>query len=525
MGTIAVDRSAPPPSGEIHPFHFPGFVRRRLASGVAAYAARLPGVPLMSVELLAAAGAQHDPAGREGLATLTAGLLDEGAAGRSAMEIADGIERLGGQLFTGADWDSGYAGLLMLSRHLEAGMRLLAEVATAPSFPEAEVDRLRRQRLVELLRRRHQPSAIADEQLAAAIYEGTVYAHSPLGTEAAISTLGRDDVLGFYQRRYRLPETMLIAVSDLEPERLLAAVDAALAAATRSAGSPAGAADAAGTDGAAGAAGANHGDGAGVAFAAGLLGGTEAIRRAEHAGRVEPSAGAYADDDAAGAGPRGVPPWGPPDIHPEPLPGPRVVVVDRPGAAQTELRLGHASVPRAHPDVSALTFLNVLLGGKFTSRINLNLRERHGFTYGAASRFSGRLGPGPFVVSAAVATESTGAAVREVLSELRRIRDEPVTREEMDETRSYILGVFPYTVQGIGDVARRLADLAVYGLPDDYYDRYLRAIAMLSREALLEVARRHLDPDRLAIVAVGPADRLRPQLEDLGEVAVRPARP
>jgi len=457
MTATAIDRSAPPPSGEVHPFHFPRFVRGTLPSGVSAYAARLPGVPLASVELLAAAGAQHDPAGREGLATLTAALLDEGAAGRDVMEIAGSIERLGGQIGTGADWDSGYIGIFILSRHLEAGLRLVSEVATAPTFPEAEVERLRRQRLTELLRRRHQPAAVADEQLAAAIYQDTVYAHSPLGTEAALSSLRRDEILDFYRRRYRLPEAILIAVSDLDPETLLTAAGAALAAApTGSTGAGEGASE-------------------------------------------------------------------PPDIRPAPLPGLRIVVVDRAGAAQTELRLGHASVPRAHPDFITLAFLNTLLGGKFTSRINLNLRERHGYTYGAASRFSGRLGPGPFVVSAAVATESTGAAAREVLSELRRIRDEPVTRDEMEETRSYMLGVFPYTVQSMGDLARRLADIAVYGLPDDYFDRYLRAIASLSRADVQEAARRHLDPDRLAIVAVGPADRLRGQLEGLGEVTVRSA--
>jgi zinc protease len=455
MTATAIDRSAPPPSGEVHPFHFPRFVRGTLPSGVSAYAARLPGVPLASVELLTAAGAQHDPASREGLATLTAALLDEGAAGRDAMEIAGSIERLGGQIGTGADWDSGYVGILTLSRHLEAGLRLVSEVATAPTFPEAEVERLRRQRLTELLRRRHQPAAVADEQLAAAIYQDTVYAHSPLGTEAALSSLRRDEILDFYRRWYRLPGAILIAVSDLDPETLLTAAGAALAAAPT------------GSTGA--------GEGA----------------------------------------------WAPPDIRPAPLPGLRIVVVDRAGAAQTELRLGHASVPRAHPDFITLAFLNTLLGGKFTSRINLNLRERHGYTYGAATRFSGRLGPGPFVVSAAVATESTGAAAREVLSELRRIRDEPVTSDEMEETRSYMLGVFPYTVQSMGDLARRLADIAVYGLPDDYFDRYLRAIASLSRADVQEAARRHLDPDRLAIVAVGPADPLRGQLEGLGEVAVR----
>jgi zinc protease len=475
MRSLAVDRSAPPPQGEVHPFHFPAFVRRRLPSGVLAYVAQLPGVPLLSVELVEPAGAQYDPPGSAGLATLTAALLDEGAAGHSAMEIADSVERLGGQIGTGADWDVGYGGVLLLSRHVEAGLRLLAEVMTAPSFPGPEVERLRRLRLTELLRRRHQPAAVADEQLAAAIYHGTVYGVSPLGTEATLSSLSRDEIVDFYRRRYRLPAGMLIAVSDLDPERLLAAAGAAQEEAAVAPGA------------------AQHGAGAEMGKAEGA-------------------------DSASGTGLRRA---DLPDIRPEPLPGLRIVVVDRPGAVQTELRLGHASVPRAHPDFTTLTFLNTLLGGKFTSRINLNLRERHGYTYGAASRFSGRLGPGPFVVSAAVATESAGAAAREVLFELRRIREELVGEVEMEETRSYMLGVFPYTVQSVADLAKRLADLAVHGLPDDHYDRYLHAIASLTRDDVQQAAFRHLSPDRLAIVAVGPAEALRSQLEGLGEVVTR----
>jgi zinc protease len=199
--------------------------------------------------------------------------------------------------------------------------------------------------------------------------------------------------------------------------------------------------------------------------------------------------------------------------------------MDRPGAAQTELRLGHVGVPRTHPDWFPVNVLNMLLGGKFTSRINLNLRERHSYTYGANSRFSSRLGPGPFVVDTAVATESTGAAVREVLGELRRIREEPVEPDELSETLSYMIGVYPYTLQTMGDVAKRLEILSVYGLPDDYYDTYVDRLAAVTREDLLAAAQQHLHPDHIAIVAVGPADVLVPQLEGLGEVTVRRREP
>jgi len=220
-----------------------------------------------------------------------------------------------------------------------------------------------------------------------------------------------------------------------------------------------------------------------------------------------------------------------PDVLPTPPPtilAPesvrRVVVVDLPEAAQTELRIGHAGVPRTHPDRSRLGVLNALLGGKFTSRLNLNLRERHGYTYGVSSRFVDRRGPGPFVVAAAVGTEVAGAAVRETLAELERLRDSPVSDAELDETRSYLLGVFPYTLQTIDGLLARLADLALHGLEDGYLERSLDEIRDTSAAEILRLARAHLDPERAAIVAVGPAATLAPQLEAFGSVEiVRPA--
>jgi zinc protease len=111
-----------------------------------------------------------------------------------------------------------------------------------------------------------------------------------------------------------------------------------------------------------------------------------------------------------------------------------------------------------------------------------------------------------------------------VLAELRRIREELVETAEMEETRSYILGVFPYTFQTISDFAKRLETIATYGLPDDYYATYQERLAAMPREEILEAARRHLHPDNIAIVAVGPADTLAPQLAGLGTVTVWPRR-
>ena len=190
--------------------------------------------------------------------------------------------------------------------------------------------------------------------------------------------------------------------------------------------------------------------------------------------------------------------------------------MDRPGAAQTELRLGHVGVPRTHPDYIPLLVLNTLLGGKFTSRINLNLRERHGYTYGASSRFSARQGPGPFTVNAAVETESAGAAAREVLHELRRVREALVEPEELDGDPQLHRRGLPLQPADHRRRRQRLETLAVFGLPDDYYTHYLRKIAAVTREEIQEVARRHLDPEHIVVVAVGPAEDLEPQFEGRG---------
>jgi zinc protease len=447
-----VDRTAPPPPGEIRPFRFPPFLRTRLPNGLAVSAARLPDVPLVSMEIVSPGGGQFDPDGQEGIAALTAALLDEGTTRRSALEIAATAERLGGYVTTGADWDVGFLATGLLADYRADGLGLLAEILSSPTFPEAEIERLRKQRRTEILRRRQDPSALADDRFSREVYRGTVYAHPLIGEEESLERLDRDTLRAFYQRHYGLAGSCLIAVGDLDPEDLLREAEAAFVAS-------------------------------------------------------DPAAASQAAPQQ-------------PEIRPVPPPGLSVHLVDRPGAAQTELRVGHVGVSRTHPDYIPLIVLNTLLGGKFTSRINLNLRERHGYTYGATSRFVARMGPGPFLVNAAVATESAGASAREVLHELRAIREDLVEPEELAETQSYMRGVFPYTVQTIGDLAKRLETLTLFDFPDDYYMRYLERIATVTREEILEMARRHIDPARAVVVAVGPAEVLEPQFEGVGPVTI-----
>jgi predicted Zn-dependent peptidase len=203
----------------------------------------------------------------------------------------------------------------------------------------------------------------------------------------------------------------------------------------------------------------------------------------------------------------------------------RLALVHREGSAQSELRIGHAAVPRSTSDYHALLVLNMILGGQFVSRINLNLREDKGFTYGARTAFDFRRGRGPFVLQVSVQTDATTQAIRESLAELTAIRGErPATSEELTLARAALTRGYPRGFETAEQVARATAQLALYGLPDDYFSQFVPRISAVDSSEVTRVAREHLDPSRLLTVVVGDRDKIGASLArlDLGasELAV-----
>jgi zinc protease len=200
----------------------------------------------------------------------------------------------------------------------------------------------------------------------------------------------------------------------------------------------------------------------------------------------------------------------------------RVHLVNKPDAPQSELRVGHVGLPRRHPDFFPTMVMNAVLGGLFGSRINLNLREVHAYTYGASSFYDWRRGAGPFVISTAVESEVTAPALREIMLEVTRIRAEKISDEELSLAKDYLEGVFPIRYETTAAIASALATLAIYDLPADYYDSYRANVHRVSSSAVLEAARLHLHPDRLQTVIVGDSAIVRDSLDvrDLGEVTI-----
>jgi predicted Zn-dependent peptidase len=184
-----------------------------------------------------------------------------------------------------------------------------------------------------------------------------------------------------------------------------------------------------------------------------------------------------------------------------------VYIMHKEGAVQTEIRTGHQSTIRKTADYYAKTIMNMILGGQFTSRINLNLREAKGFTYGANSYFSYFKNSGDFCVATSVSTESTRAAVNEILLELERIK-EGVTPEELQFAKTSLIRKFPSQFESDNQIISNLSSLVIYELPYDYFNHYIDNISGVNINEVNEAAVNNLKLDELSVVLVGDQRKL-----------------
>ena len=446
MSPPSIDRSVPPTLPPLRPFRFPDIERHAVHPGVDLFAIARRGLPLVSIEVLWRRGAALEAGWRRGLASLAGGLLDEGTAELTALEIAEAFEALGGHLTSSADWDGTYLGTTVTSDRMLEALDLIGRVVAAPTFPDYEVERLRAQRLTELQRRAALPAQIAVRHLLRLVYPEHVYGETLIGSRDSVAAIGRDDVARWHRRHLASAPVHVLVTGHFDVDEAREAIADALAP------SPA-------------------------------EGSSEVLPDAPDGSR-------------------------------------RVVVVDRPDAPQTELRLGHSGPPRSHPDRVPLSVMATLFGGKFTSRINLRLREELAITYGARCSLPSRRGPGPVVVGTAVNTEAAGRAAIEILQGMQRLQNEEPEEGEVADARNYILGTFPYTLQGVEGLLGRLEQVVVHALDLDHYRGLPAEIRSVTPADVRRVARDHLRPSDVAIVAVGPAKVLAEQLGELGDLEV-----
>jgi len=433
---------APPAAAPAPPLRLPPVTRRQLANGLRVWTVEHHAVPRVAVVLAVRAGADVDPPGKAGLAALCADMLDEGAGGRGALAIAEALDDEGAQLGISTSSAATLLTLWSLSdrANLESSLAVLGDVVVRPDFARRELDRVRADRLTEILQGHDEPELVAGHSLAQALYgKDHVYGSPLIGRTRTLASVKHADVKRFWRAHYRPDNAALIVAGAIRPDELVPMLERALG-----------------------------------GWTARPLPPTQAPRAPERR-------------------------------------GPRLVIVDRPGAPQSEVRLGHVGLERGHPDEFVVEVLGTLLGGSFASRLNNRLREQLGYTYGAWGGFDLRRGPGPFVMGAAVRTDATAAAVTEFFAEVHRIREREPADEEVARARDGLLRSLPQSFEGASAIATRLADLFAHGLDAEYFDHYVERIGAVTAADVQRAARDHIRPEEIHVIVVGD----RAALQDL----------
>jgi zinc protease len=441
---VTITRARLPEPGPTRPFTFPAVEKSTLPNGLRLWTVGHARVPLVALMLLVRRGAASDPGGQEGLAAVTADMLDEGTGDRSAIEVHEAFARLGAQLDTDIGSDAIVVSLTVLSRFVGEALALLSDMVVRPALRERDFARVRQLRLHRLTQIRDIPSAVADRAFLKLLYGVHPYGHSPIGTEASLASMTIDDVRGFHRSAIEPSDATLVAVGDCDHATI-----------------------------------------------------------ARFTGEVFGEWHASDCDPAVAIG--GLPPAA------------RLNVVARPHAPQSELRIGHVAAARSTPDYHALLVANAVLGGQFVSRINLNLRETRGVTYGARTAFEFRRMPGPFAVHVSVQTAATAQAIAESIREIDDIRGlRPVTAPELALGIAAITRGYARNFETADQIARAALQLALYDLPDDYFAEFVPQIERVTIDDVSTVVRRHLDPARLTTLIVGDLEAVRADLPPLG---------
>ena len=444
----AVDRSRLPAIGPSPSFRFPSIHKHRLQNRLGLWAVEHRDLPVLTFMLVLPSGSAADFDGYEGLAAITADMLDEGSGDRSAIDINAAFARLGAQLDTDVSSDATILTVTCLSKFARPALLLLADCVIRPSLSESDFDRIRQLRLTRLVQIRDMPSAIADRAIMQLVYGAHPYAHMALGTEEALRQISIDDVRAFHRRVYAPPHSTLLASGDLSAGEL------------------------------------------------------EELAHEAFGGWTN-AGGSIAPDPA---------------LAPPPAePSHRLALVNKTGAAQSEIRIGEVGLTRNTPDYHPLIVLNMVLGGQFVSRINMKLRQEKGLTYGARTSFDFRRGRGPFILQTSVQSDGTAEAIEEALNEINAIRtSRPPSAEEVETAKAGLTRGYARNFETAEQIARAMAQLLLYGLPDDYFDTFAAKVGQVNVERAREVAAAHLDPGKLATAVVGDASFVGPQLTRAG---------
>ena len=444
----SIDRSKLP-GGSTPRVYSPPIPRRvRMPNGLSILHVNKPELPVVTLGLLLKAGATTDPTGQPGLAQMTTAMISEGTTTRSSQQISDEMEFLGSHLGSDTSREHVFLSTETLTTHWPKALEIMADVVKNPTFPERELDRLRKERLADLRRISDDPVSIAQRASRALAYgPESKYGHPISGTVKAVEGLTRQELVGHFNDYYGPGDATLIVAGDVSRDDVMSIVEARL-------------------------------------------------------GDWDQRAAQSIDEASVEGG------------HTAPT---TIFLADKPGAAQSVIRAGHLTIPRHDPDYHALNLLNYVFGSQPTARLFMNLRQDKGYSYGYYSSIDWLIGPSVLIAGGAVETAVTKESVIETLKEFADIRGgRPVTEDEFDAARDGIFKGFPAQFETLGQLVNQLGNLALFGLPDDYYSNYIAKLEAITLDEVRRVGAERIDDGHLFVLVVGDRESVEPGLRELG---------
>ncbi len=433
----------PPRPLQARDVKFPPYAFKTLANGLQVVAVSHHEQPAVSLRLIVRAGAAQDPENRPGVAALAATLLDQGTTTRSAEQIANAIDSIGGAMGTGAGADLSFIQAVVMKDSLNVGLDLVSDIAQHPAFATDEIERQRQQSLSGM-----RVSYDAPEFLANMVFDRLVYGFHPYGrpqsgTPDTLTALTRDDLLAFHKKWFGANNAILAVVGDVTSE--------------------------------------------------------EAVAGAERA------FGSWVKTTAAPVKP----------IDPPP-PTRRMVVIDKPGAVQTEIRVGNLAIPRKHDDFMAMDLAAKVLGGEGANRLHRVLRSERGLTYGASAEFNALKQAGALVAQTNTRSETTGETLRLMIDEVWKMIRDRVGGRELEGAQEYLTGSFPLTIETPSQIALQILNAVFFGLNMNDLQTYRERVNAVTVDDVQRVSRSYLHPDKLTVVLVGDASAFVKQLPGAG---------
>lgn len=436
--SVLAQTETPPAPSAPRNFSIPKPVEKTLPSGLRVIVVQTKNVPIVTAEFVAKSGGETDPSNLYGLADFTASLMTKGTKTRSATQIAEEIEFLGGFIGSGAGWDQSSVSTRVTSDKIDKALGILSDVVQNPAFSQEEIDRYREQLLDSLTVQMTQPGSIAGYVSSRLIYGRLPYSHPISGTPESVKRIAKKDIEKLHKQNYVPYDAILVFTGDITP---VAAFNLA-----------------------------------GKWFGKwSVKGATGPVSR-----------------DMIGAG-----------SDPSAYKVKGITVVDLPNSGQAAVNFAKLSIARIHPDYYKANVLNSVLGGGYSSRLNLEVRIKRGLSYGANSNFTMRESGGSFRMSCQTKNESAAEVAELFVAELERMAKADVPDAELVPRKSVLTGDFGRELATTGGLADIVGNLAVYELPLTDINSYIQNVNGVKSDEIKSFAAKNLSPNMGYIVIVG----------------------